>query len=160
MAQSASQAGSRTVTAPPPLADRLARLPDAVFAVDPDTLPATQGAYLLILELARPLRLRIATLGRPELPPGRYCYAGSARGPGGLGARVRRHARPAGPIHWHVDHLARAATRAGFWAVPGVTECALAEIVREIPGARIPVPGFGSSDCRSCPAHLIALDRA
>lgn len=142
------------------LGDRLGRLPGAVFAVDPENLPAAPGAYVLVLDLTRPLTLRIATLGQAELPRGRYCYAGSARGPGGLRARIRRHARRGGRTHWHVDHLARAATLTGFWAVPGVTECALAEIVREIPGARIPVLGFGSSDCRICPAHLIALDRA
>ena len=27
----------------------------------------------------------------------------------------------------------------------------------ELPGASVPVPGFGSSDCRACPAHLVAL---
>ncbi|MDP6604030.1 MAG: GIY-YIG nuclease family protein [Rhodospirillales bacterium] len=144
----------------PALGNRLAQLPGAMFALDPDEAPPAPGAYLLVLDLAQPLRLRIATLGRPELPPGRYCYAGSGRGPGGLRARIGRHVRRGGRIHWHVDHLARAATLIGFWAVPGVTECALAEIARKIPGARIPVLGFGSSDCRICPAHLIVLDRA
>ena len=142
------------------LGNRLEHLPGAIFAVDPDVVPPAPGAYLLVLDLAHPLRLRIATLGRPELPPARYCYAGSARGPGGLRARIGCHVRRGGRTHWHLDHLARAATVSGFWAVPRVTECTLADIVRKIPGARVPVIGFGSSDCRICPAHLIALDRA
>jgi hypothetical protein len=27
----------------------------------------------------------------------------------------------------------------------------------DLPGTSVPLPGFGSSDCRSCPAHLVAL---
>ncbi len=42
-------------------------------------------------------------------------------------------------------------------AVPGGRECDLLARVLDIPGASVPVPGFGSSDCRACPAHLVTL---
>jgi Uri superfamily endonuclease len=103
---------------------------------DVDDLPAAPGAYVLMLELRRPVRLAIATLPATTLPPGRYAYAGSARGPGGIRARVRRHLRKDKKPHWHIDRLA--------------------DLLR-VPGASVPVPGFGSSDCRRCAAHLVAL---
>ena len=39
------------------------------------------------------------------LAPGCYVYAGSARGPGGIRARVRRHLRPDKTPHWHIDQV-------------------------------------------------------
>ena len=62
-------------------------------ALNPGTLPDIRGAYALVLRLAHETRLDIATLGRPLLPAGLYLYAGSAWGPGGIRARVRRHLR-------------------------------------------------------------------
>jgi hypothetical protein len=32
----------------------------------------------------------------------------------------------------------------------------MARVLR-VPGAGVPLAGFGSSDCRRCPAHLAAL---
>ena len=42
-------------------------------------------------------------------------------------------------------------------AFPGGHECGLIERGRALPGASVPIPGFGSSDCRSCAAHLLAV---
>jgi hypothetical protein len=41
--------------------------------------------------------------------------------------------------------------------VPGGCECGLLDRLLKAPGAAVPVPRFGSSDCRRCPAHLVAL---
>ena len=123
-----------------------------------DGLPHGGGAYGLLISLARPMRLGIGTLGRPKLAAGLYLYLGSANGPGGIAARVRRHLRREKPLHWHVDHLTRRARVIEVLVVPGGSECRLADMVRALPGVPVPVPGFGSSDCRRCPAHLLALD--
>jgi Uri superfamily endonuclease len=123
-----------------------------------DGLPPGAGAYGLLIRLARPTRLGIRTLGRPRLAAGLYLYLGSARGPGGIAARVRRHLRQDKPLHWHVDHLTRRARVVEILAVPGGSECRLADMARALPGVHVPVPGFGSSDCRRCPAHLLALN--
>lgn len=94
------------------------------------------------------------------LLPGRYVYVGSAHGPGGLRARLGRHLRGDGRPHWHIDVLRAAARVEGYayWTRDGVTECALAQALASLPGASIPLPHFGASDCRTgCPAHLVAL---
>ena len=43
-----------------------------------------------------------------------------------------------------------------FAALPGAHECDLVEALRALAEVSVPVPGFGSSDCRRCPAHLLA----
>ena len=123
--------------------------------LNPGDLPDASGAYALVLRLARAMRLDIATLGRPVLPPGLYLYAGSAWGPGGIRARVGRHLRHPKARVWHIDHLTEAAPVEDVIAFPGARECA---IVAALPGAGVPAPRFGASDCRRCEAHLLAVD--
>ena len=115
------------------------------------------GAYLLLIELAAPLAIEIPRLGAATLAPGRYAYGGSAYGPGGLKARIGRHLRRDKAPHWHVDRLTAAGRVIGVRPVPGGQECALLRDLLQVPGAVVPVPGFGSSDCRGCPAHLVML---
>jgi len=92
--------------------------------------------------------------GTPQtLAPGRYLYCGSAKGPGGLTARVARHMRRGKPIRWHVDHLTERGAIRGAWIFPGHEECALAARLSHLPA---PILGFGSSDCRRCASHLFA----
>ncbi len=122
-----------------------------------EPVPSETGAYVLLIELGAPLALDIAGLPRVRLAPGRYAYCGSACGPGGLKARIGRHLRRDKPMRWHVDHLTAAGRVVDVRAVPGGRECDLLARVLDMPGASVPVPGFGSSDCRACPAHLVAL---
>lgn len=116
-------------------------------------LPAVAGAYVLLIRLDKPFVLRLA--GRPavSLSAGRYLYCGSARGPGGLRARVARHLRRRKTLRWHVDRLTTRGRVIAVWAVPDGDECALAA---QLGGLPVPVPGFGSSDCAGCPSHLFA----
>lgn len=121
-----------------------------------DELPATGGAYALHFELASPLTLEIARLGHPVLDPGVYIYAGSAYGPGGIAARVRRHLNPDKKPHWHVDRVSAAAACVRIEAFPGGRECDI--VVRLLAaGGSVPVPGFGSTDCRVCASHLVRV---
>ncbi|MHC4788726.1 MAG: GIY-YIG nuclease family protein [Planctomycetota bacterium] len=117
-----------------------------------EELPRRGGVYVLVLECARPLRLRVGALGWLRFEPGYYCYVGSARG--GLAGRIARHARRSGKKkRWHVDYLrAYTAPVAVFCQVgPDADECALSDAVARL--AEMSVPGFGSSDCR-CASHL------
>jgi len=123
----------------------------------PEALPTAGGAYALCLTLAQPVRLSITRLGRPLLQAGTYVYCGSAYGPGGLRARLARHLRRDKRPHWHVDHLLAAATVVDVVAVPGGNECELVAQIAALPGSAFPVPGFGSSDCRRCRAHLLKV---
>lgn len=122
-----------------------------------ESFPVAPGAYLLLVELAAPLALGIPRLGAATLAPGRYAYGGSAYGPGGLRARLGHHLRRDKAPRWHVDRLTAAGRVIGVCAVPGGRECALVRDLLKLPGTSVPVPGFGSSDCRSCPAHLVML---
>ncbi len=124
---------------------------------DPGTLPTAPGAYALEIRLARPLKLPVAALGLPRLRPGRYVYLGSARGPGGLRARVRRHLKARKITRWHVDHLTARASVAAVVSRAGSSECGMVRALLAAPGVAVPVAGFGSSDCRDCPAHLLLV---
>jgi Uri superfamily endonuclease len=107
-------------------------------------------SYQLVIEVPRPLRRTIGRLGVFTFLAGRYVYTGSARR--NLEARIARHLRADKALRWHIDYLLIA---------PGVRvlevrrsareECSLNRTVR----GRVPVPGFGASDCRAgCGAHL------
>ncbi len=119
-------------------------------------LPATAGAYVLYFTIESPRRLAIRSLGNPLLTAGAYVYCGNAHGPGGLRARVMRHLAPDKRRHWHVDYLAVSECRA-VAIQSGSSECGLVDGFLAA-GGRVLIPGFGSSDCRRCLAHLVRLD--
>lgn len=131
---------------------------------DAEALPAAPGSYRLAIALpdGAPLPPRLATrVGCAALPAGWVVYAGSARGPGGLRARVRRHLRRDKTLRWHVDWLTTAPGAVTLvQACPARSECGLTAEALAIDGAWCPVPGFGASDCACCPAHLIAVPGA
>lgn len=124
-----------------------------------EEIPATGGAYLLLLRLDRPAELP------PRFDPrclgeGSYVYVGSARGPGGLRARCARHLHNARTCHWQIDWLLAGTADRRIMAFPGWRECELLTQLLRIEGASVPLPGFGSTDCRRCPSHLLALPAA
>lgn len=114
-----------------------------------------RGTYVLVLRLMEAGQIRVGKLGEFPFPAGHYLYVGSARGSGGLATRVARHRRTEKRLHWHIDYLTRRADIIDVWHLesPRNLECVMAEAIGALPGAGVPVPGFGSSDCR-CPAHL------
>lgn len=119
------------------------------------TLRRVPGAYVLVMHLDAPLRFARAKISEASLS-GWLIYAGSARGGGGIGARLERHFKKNKRIHWHVDELTVAANRLAAIVMPGGSEC---EIVERLVGSGAFQPalqGFGSTDCRRCPAHLLA----
>jgi Uri superfamily endonuclease len=124
---------------------------------DTDSIAADPGAYLLAIDLPRKLVLEIAALSSPALAPGRYVYCGSAYGPGGPRARIARHLKKDKSPRWHVDRLTLAGHVSRIAVLRGGSECALMAGLRTLPGVSLPVAGFGSSDCRVCPAHLAAV---
>ncbi len=116
-------------------------------------IPACAGAYVLVIDLAKSIKVAVGGRAPCALPAGRYLYCGSARGPGGLKARIARHMRRGKPVRWHVDHLTEHGAVRGAFVFPGGAECALAARLSHLPA---PMPGFGSSDCRRCASHLFA----
>lgn len=129
------------------------------------TIPKSPGIYAIELLLDRPRNITIGKLGTFNFPAGIYIYSGSAKGPGGLSARLNRHIRlDSKQCHWHIDYLRQFAKikAVGYTlSTPGdpfveSQECRWCQSVLALPGAEVPVTRFGSSDCRSgCRAHLI-----
>ena len=122
-----------------------------------------KGSYALFFNIPAPLTIVAGRLGQVTVPEGWTIYVGSALGPGGLQARLRRHRAPTKHPHWHVDALSCQQSPAFWLYLPDGTrrECDWAQALAAHPLAEIPAKGFGSSDCtRGCPAHLIAFPRA
>jgi Uri superfamily endonuclease len=118
-------------------------------------LPRLPGTYVLVMRLPRLTTIRVGRLGCFPFPAGWYAYVGSARGPGGLGARVSRHLRLSKPLHWHVDYVRVHAEPVEIWYTLGAQgrECAWAQALSSLPEAAVVAPGFGASDCH-CTTHL------
>jgi Uri superfamily endonuclease len=122
-------------------------------------LPRHKGSYLLLLELGRPQSVTVGRLGHLDFTAGLYLYAGSARGPGGLAARLRHHLKSSRRCHWHIDYLRLTAPVAAVWAVWGPaarcpSECRLIARLNRHASLYPPHKGFGSSDC-TCYSHLL-----
>lgn len=119
------------------------------------------GTYVLFLRPEEGGTVEVGRLGRLELERGVYGYVGSGFGPGGVGARLRRHLRGGASTHWHVDYLRRRADPVGAWLTrdPARREHEWAGVLARLPGATAPLPGFGASDC-ACRSHLFHFERA
>lgn len=135
---------------------------------------APRGAYIIQFALPAALTLVIARGSslRPTRPrtfallPGTYLYVGSARGPGGLAARVLRHLAARKTRHWDIDFLlhgprsasarvfARASTARGLecrWARRIARARATFPVVGTREGEHRASHGFGAGDCtRRC----------
>jgi Uri superfamily endonuclease len=92
--------------------------------------------------------------------PGYYLYIGSAFGPGGLTARLAHHCRIATRLHWHIDYLRSALPVVEIWRACHAVrrEWLWVKTMGALPGARVPMPGFGASDHRGA-THLFRFDR-
>jgi len=126
-----------------------------------ETLPA-KGIYTLILFLSRETRLTVGKLGIQKFPKGYYTYTGSALGKGAtnLKQRVSRHLRKRKRSLWHIDFLL-ADENATVTAVVATqtskkVECSMNRYIEREGMAKVPVKGFGSSDCKvNCESHLL-----
>ena len=129
----------------------------AIASAMPDELTNRPGAYLLVIELSAPCIITLPERPPITLPPGCYGYCGSAYGPGGIRARVGHHLRPKKPARWHIDQLTRTGSVVDFRLIPGGKECDILQQLNRQAGVGVPIPGFGSTDCAGCPAHLVSL---
>lgn len=125
-----------------------------VHAETGEGLVVSPGAYVLVIEPAEPVTFARKGIAATPLS-GWLVYAGSARGGGGIGARLRRHFRKDKKVHWHVDELTNAAARMAALAIPGGSECEIVDRLLASGLFETALAGFGSSDCRHCEAHLL-----
>jgi Uri superfamily endonuclease len=144
------------MTQAPLLDPMLALLPDAIAVARDDVAqaPSVPGAYALLIHVEAPVDFARRATG-PALLSGWFVYAGSAYGSGGLRARLGRHVRAEKTLRWHVDALTNGAAHVCALAMPGGSECGIVARLTGS-GAFVPaLPGFGSSDCPRCTAHLL-----
>jgi Uri superfamily endonuclease len=128
-----------------------------IFCANADGAPSLPGAYVLAIEITKPVTVKLPGKPAASLRSGRYLYCGSAKGPGGIRARLRRHMGRGKSLHWHVDRLTEAGTVLGAWVFPGGDECDLVVALSSLPA---PIAGFGSTDCTRCRAHLLRWPEA
>jgi len=112
------------------------------------------GTYLITLESRSRQSITVGRNSVIKINPGYYCYVGSAFGPGGVLARVRRHCRISEHKHWHIDYLREATSPTCVWFNHSSTrrEHRWAGALGQLPDAE-PLHGLGCTDC-DCPAHL------
>jgi len=146
----------------------MARMDDLLKAIEDAGLPPkyfgpeeagaisdAKGAYALMVRLDAPIEIGMRRAELARLSPGWFVYCGSAKGPGGLRARLRRHFRRDKALHWHVDQLTAVAAQTSAVPVEGGDECELVAALLESPRFEIAFAGFGSTDCRMCDSHLL-----
>ena len=117
----------------------------------------TPGIYHLLIHLPQDTDLVVGKLGNFHFQAGYYVYTGSALG--GLEPRVSRHLRLKKRLHWHIDYLLQHAQVIDVvkHQTTERLECNFNEKVLSLPDSRIPVKGFGSSDCK-CLSHLVYFE--
>jgi Uri superfamily endonuclease len=121
----------------------------------PTSFQSRPGTYALLLSSRTDQLIRVGRLGNLRLQPGYYVYVGSALGPGGVRGRLGHHMRPAERPHWHIDYLRMETTLEAVWfRYHGTSlEHTWAKRFAAMPGASVPMVGFGASDC-DCESHL------
>lgn len=123
-------------------------------------IPDESGSYCLIFHLENSMNVSIGKSGTFLFSAGYYFYFGSAKGSGGLKARLLRHFAMEKKKFWHVDYLRPYMVFvAAVFTMQADQECAWCQKIQENTTFNVPVKGFGASDClTSCKAHLLYSD--
>lgn len=115
------------------------------------------GSYRLHIYIYKDMEIEVGALGKYFFLAGKYIYSGSAMK--NLNQRVLRHKSSKKKIRWHIDYLLNSENvelqHIDVFPSEKREECNLNAELLKLPGSEIPVRGFGSSDCRICPAHLV-----
>lgn len=123
---------------------------------------STSGIYILLLFLSQEINLNVGKLGKRRLPKGYYTYTGSALGKKSLNLkqRITSHLRNKDRKFWHIDYLLANENSSVETIIVAETneklECEINQYLKKMMDARIPVEGFGASDCKkNCGSHLL-----
>ncbi|WP_218042169.1 GIY-YIG nuclease family protein [Infirmifilum lucidum] len=119
-----------------------------------------RGIYAMLIEIKFPLRFEFRKR-EVVLAPGLYVYVGSAKGAGGIRARVARHRRKDKKVRWHVDLVTvspHARVSGAVCAKTAEPECILVPLLEEAGFSHV-IKGFGASDCkRGCASHFLRYE--
>jgi len=118
------------------------------------------GSYQIYLYLSKPVSVSIGSLGEKSFKSGLYVYTGSAMK--NLSQRIERHKKRLKKKRWHIDYLTAdrnfRIVRIDVFPSKVREECSRNLEILKVQKGTVPIPGFGSSDCKSCPTHLVYLD--
>jgi len=121
-------------------------------------VPADPGVYVLLISVSDSVVISTRSGRVFEVPRGVYLYVGSARGLGGLRARISRHLRKFKKPYWHIDYLLSssvACVSAVLYRVVREPGTDYEQVIsRELSRIFTYVPGFGCSDKRGDKSHL------
>ena len=114
------------------------------------------NTYLLIFRVKTYVTTKVGALGTIIFQPGHYIYIGSAKNT--LRQRINRHFKRTKPLRWHIDYLTTQhdveIEKVYITHSKTKQECRIAKLIAH---NGIPVPGFGSSDCK-CKSHLYRIN--
>jgi len=122
-----------------------------------------RGCYTLVISSRKKQWIKVGSLGTALFPAGTYLYTGSAMS--GLRARLSRHLRKKNKkSHWHIDYLLKRPEaqirQILIYPLAADQECRQNRRISALPGSKVVLKGFGSSDCRmSCGSHLFYLSK-
>lgn len=114
----------------------------------------TKGVYVLVLEINEDICVDVGSLGHVCFEEGVYGYIGSAKGFGGIEARIKHHiAKDKKRLWWHIDYLTSRRDVIVKYVVY-VENLAIDEedVVRGFSSSScwsIAIPRFGSTDKKS-----------
>lgn len=124
-------------------------------------LPVKQtdsGCYQLKINVKKTASIEIGALGLCRFERGIYIYTGSAMK--NLSKRVARHRRNEKKLRWHIDYLLSHPSviivEVTIHPSANKEECLHNQLLIK-QGAKPLIKGFGSSDCRACPSHLLKI---
>ena len=125
---------------------------------------SNNGIYTLLLFLSKEIAVEIGSFGKQNFPMGYYTYTGSALGKGAssLRHRITRHMRKKKRKFWHIDYLLANEKVSVEAVIVSETkeniECNINQHLKRMGGAKVPVKGFGASDCqKNCGSHLLSF---
>jgi len=114
--------------------------------------------YQIYFYLREDVEVFIPRFKRILCRKGLYVYTGS--GGKNVLSRISRHLRKNKKMHWHIDYLlpfGKVVLIKIIRNLPERNECLInLETLKKFNG-HFPTFGFGSSDCRTCPSHLIKI---
>ncbi|MGM0444767.1 MAG: GIY-YIG nuclease family protein [Bacillota bacterium] len=112
------------------------------------------GIYILKIYLKEDDIIKIGALGKFKYNKGYYFYIGSAQR--NLNSRIERHLSKEKKFHWHIDYLLDRAiiVEYAIFNAKKALECNMLNNLKESDNFKMPIKGFGSSDC-ACISHLL-----
>ncbi|MCD9184888.1 MAG: GIY-YIG nuclease family protein [Pyrinomonadaceae bacterium] len=116
------------------------------------------GCYQLKIEIRENISLKIGALGVCRFAKGNYVYTGSAMK--NLSRRVARHKSQEKKLRWHIDyllaHCSVGLVKVEIYPSEKKEECFYNQNLLKS-GAKAVISKFGSSDCKTCPSHLLKV---